>query len=93
MLLLFIVQRCQLDLPNPANGIVTCSQGKEYGSLCRFYCDQGHISNKEEIYGQVGCELLGGKLQWVFIHPDVPEASNLVLEEEQLPKCPRMLAN
>ena len=47
------VDMCKLDLPDPENGIVTCSQAKEYGSVCRFYCDQGYNLNLEPIYGQV----------------------------------------
>ena len=42
-----------MDLPNPQNGIVTCSQGKEYQSICRFYCDQGHIISPDEMFSQV----------------------------------------
>ena len=47
------VDECRLDLPDPENGIVTCSQAKEYKSVCRFYCDQGYSLGLDPIYNQV----------------------------------------
>ena len=49
----FLVDECRLDLPDPENGIVTCSQAKEYKSVCRFYCDQGYSLGLDPIYNQV----------------------------------------
>ena len=36
------------------------------------------------------CDLVGGKLEWMFNHPDVPQDSRLINSLDQLPKCPSM---
>ena len=53
VIILNLVDECRLDLPDPENGIVTCSQAKEYKSVCRFYCDQGYSLGLDPIYNQV----------------------------------------
>ena len=48
-----------MPLPDPKHGIVTCSQAKEYESVCKFYCDQGYtlsmngVTDVFKLYEQV----------------------------------------
>ena len=53
------VAQCSMPLPDPKHGIVTCSQAKEYESVCKFYCDQGYtlsmngVTDVFKLYEQV----------------------------------------
>ena len=59
-----LVAQCKMALADPKNGIVTCSQAKEYESVCKFYCDQGYtlamngVSDTEKLYEQVSRQTL-----------------------------------
>ena len=64
ILLVSQVAQCDMPLPDPKNGIVTCSQAKEYESVCKFYCDQGYTlsmggeADEDKLYEQVRNRLL-----------------------------------
>ena len=53
-----------MALADPKNGIVTCSQAKEYESVCKFYCDQGYtlamngVTDTGKLYEQVSRQTL-----------------------------------
>ena len=54
-----IVAQCEVAIADPKNGIVTCSQENEHGSVCKFYCDQGYtlamngVTDTGKLYEQV----------------------------------------
>ena len=60
--LLILVAQCKMELADPKNGIITCSQAKEYESVCKFYCDQGYTLSMNgdtsigKLYEQVSCD-------------------------------------
>ena len=69
-----IVAQCEVAIADPKNGIVTCSQENEHGSVCKFYCDQGYtlamnnITDTEKLYEEVSHQIFaptGGSLKSV----------------------------